>query len=110
MAAINGNDLPSPIAALGGTEPGALSFMLSKEGYVNDEVAGPWLPRHAARPARSDRHTFVHAICALSSRGVQPDRVCVAVAGVDRLRLGHRSPGVSQSNTRSMTPKASDMR
>jgi hypothetical protein len=25
-------------------EPGALSFMLSKEGYLNDEAAGPWLP------------------------------------------------------------------
>lgn len=27
-----------------GLEPGALSFMLSKAGYVNDAVAGPWLP------------------------------------------------------------------
>jgi hypothetical protein len=28
------------------TEPetGALSFMLSKQGYLNDEAAGPWLP------------------------------------------------------------------
>ena len=25
-------------------EPGALSFMLSKNGYINDETAGPWLP------------------------------------------------------------------
>ena len=25
-------------------EPGALSFMLSKSGYITDEVAGPWLP------------------------------------------------------------------
>jgi hypothetical protein len=25
-------------------ESGALSFMLSKEGYINDEAAGPWLP------------------------------------------------------------------
>jgi len=25
-------------------EPGALSFMLSKEGYVSDDVKGPWLP------------------------------------------------------------------
>ena len=25
-------------------EAGALSFMLSKDGYVNDAVAGPWLP------------------------------------------------------------------
>jgi hypothetical protein len=25
-------------------EPGAFSFMLSKEGYVNDATGGPWLP------------------------------------------------------------------
>jgi hypothetical protein len=25
-------------------EPGAFSFMLSKEGYINDDAAGPWLP------------------------------------------------------------------
>ena len=25
-------------------EPGSFSFMLSKEGYVSDEVEGPWLP------------------------------------------------------------------
>src|SRR4029077_1232318 len=25
-------------------EPGALSYMLSKGGYVNDDAAGPWLP------------------------------------------------------------------
>ena len=25
-------------------EPGALSFMLSKNGYVSDDAAGPWLP------------------------------------------------------------------
>ena len=25
-------------------EPGAFSFMLSKNGYLNDEAAGPWLP------------------------------------------------------------------
>jgi hypothetical protein len=25
-------------------EPGALSFMLSKRGYVSDDAAGPWLP------------------------------------------------------------------
>jgi hypothetical protein len=25
-------------------EPGAFSFMLSKEGYLSDEGAGPWLP------------------------------------------------------------------
>jgi hypothetical protein len=25
-------------------EAGAFSFMLSKEGYLNDEAAGPWLP------------------------------------------------------------------
>jgi hypothetical protein len=25
-------------------EPGALSYMLSKQGYLNDDAAGPWLP------------------------------------------------------------------
>jgi len=25
-------------------EPGSLSFMLSKDGYLSDEAAGPWLP------------------------------------------------------------------
>ncbi len=25
-------------------EPGSFSFMLSKEGYLNDQAAGPWLP------------------------------------------------------------------
>ena len=25
-------------------EPGAFSFMLSKEGYVSDDAEGPWLP------------------------------------------------------------------
>ena len=25
-------------------EPGALSFMLSKDGYLSDEAGGPWLP------------------------------------------------------------------
>jgi hypothetical protein len=25
-------------------EPGSLSFMLSRHGYVNDQTAGPWLP------------------------------------------------------------------
>ena len=25
-------------------EPGALTFMLSKDGYVSDDAAGPWLP------------------------------------------------------------------
>lgn len=25
-------------------EPGSLSFMLSKRGYLNDQAAGPWLP------------------------------------------------------------------
>ncbi|HXR62750.1 MAG TPA: hypothetical protein VN720_04285 [Rudaea sp.] len=28
----------------GPPEPGALSFMLSKNGYVSDKEAGPWLP------------------------------------------------------------------
>jgi len=25
-------------------EPGSLSFMLSKQGYLSDDSAGPWLP------------------------------------------------------------------
>lgn len=25
-------------------EPGSLSYMMSKRGYLNDQVAGPWLP------------------------------------------------------------------
>jgi hypothetical protein len=36
-SAIAGHEFKSP-------EPGALSFMLSKHGYVSDEAAGPWLP------------------------------------------------------------------
>jgi len=36
-AAIAGHEFKSP-------EPGALSFMLSKNGYVSDDAAGPWLP------------------------------------------------------------------
>jgi hypothetical protein len=34
---IAGHEFTSP-------EPGALSFMLSKNGYVSDDAAGPWLP------------------------------------------------------------------
>jgi hypothetical protein len=36
-SAIAGHEFKSP-------EPGALSFMLSKNGYVSDAAAGPWLP------------------------------------------------------------------
>jgi hypothetical protein len=36
-SAIAGHEFKSP-------EPGALSFMLSKNGYVSDDAAGPWLP------------------------------------------------------------------
>ena len=36
-SAIAANEFKSP-------EPGALSFMLSKNGYVSDDAAGPWLP------------------------------------------------------------------
>jgi hypothetical protein len=37
LSAFAGHEFKSP-------EPGAFSFMLSKEGYVSDEAAGPWLP------------------------------------------------------------------
>ena len=36
-SAIDKKELPAP-------EPGAMSFMLSKEGYLGDEAGGPWLP------------------------------------------------------------------
>jgi hypothetical protein len=36
-AAVANRDYPA-------LEPGAFSFMLSKNGYLNDEAAGPWLP------------------------------------------------------------------
>jgi len=34
----------SPAVALPPPEAGSLSFMLSKEGYLSDDAAGPWLP------------------------------------------------------------------
>lgn len=36
-SAVAGHEFKSP-------EPGAFSFMLSKDGYVSDDAAGPWLP------------------------------------------------------------------
>ena len=36
-SAIAGHEFKSP-------EPGALSFMLSKNGYLSDDAIGPWLP------------------------------------------------------------------
>ena len=36
-AALDKKELPSP-------EPGAMSFMLSKGGYLGDKAGGPWLP------------------------------------------------------------------
>jgi hypothetical protein len=36
-AAIDKKELPAP-------EPGAMSYMLSKKGYLGDQAAGPWLP------------------------------------------------------------------
>jgi hypothetical protein len=36
-AAIDKKELPVP-------EPGAMSYMLSKQGYLGDQAAGPWLP------------------------------------------------------------------
>jgi hypothetical protein len=35
--AIDKKELPAP-------EPGAMCYMLSKQGYLGDEAAGPWLP------------------------------------------------------------------
>jgi hypothetical protein len=36
-AAVDKKELPAP-------EPGAMSYMLSKQGYLGDQAAGPWLP------------------------------------------------------------------
>jgi hypothetical protein len=36
-AAVDKKELPAP-------EPGAMSFMLSKQGYLGDQAGGPWLP------------------------------------------------------------------
>jgi hypothetical protein len=36
-AAIDKKQLPAP-------EPGAMSYMLSKQGYLGDQAGGPWLP------------------------------------------------------------------
>jgi hypothetical protein len=36
-AAIDKKELPAP-------ESGAMSYMLSKQGYLGDQAAGPWLP------------------------------------------------------------------
>lgn len=36
-AAIDKKELPAP-------EPGAMCFMLSKQGYLGDQAGGPWLP------------------------------------------------------------------
>jgi hypothetical protein len=36
-AAIDKKELPAP-------EPGAMSYMLSRQGYLGDQAAGPWLP------------------------------------------------------------------
>ena len=35
--AVDKNELPAP-------EPGAMSYMLSKQGYLGDKAGGPWLP------------------------------------------------------------------
>ena len=36
-AAVDKKELPAP-------EPGAMSYMLSKQGYLGDQAGGPWLP------------------------------------------------------------------
>ena len=37
VAAIDKKELPAP-------EPGAMCYMLSKQGYLGDKAGGPWLP------------------------------------------------------------------
>ena len=37
VAAIDKKELPAP-------EPGAMAYMLSKQGYLGDKAGGPWLP------------------------------------------------------------------
>lgn len=37
VAAIDKKEIPAP-------EPGAMSYMLSKQGYLGDQAGGPWLP------------------------------------------------------------------
>lgn len=46
-AAIDKKELPPP-------EPGAMSYMLSKQGYLGDQAAGPWLPHLMFFTAKTD--------------------------------------------------------
>jgi hypothetical protein len=46
-AAIDKKELPAP-------EPGAMSYMLSKQGYLGDEAGGPWMPHLMFFTAETD--------------------------------------------------------
>jgi hypothetical protein len=46
-AAIDKKELPAP-------EPGAMSYMLSKQGYLGDQAGGPWLPHLMFFTAKTD--------------------------------------------------------
>jgi len=50
-AAIDKKELPAP-------EPGAMSYMLSKQGYLGDEAAGPWLPHLMFFTPKTDSNTW----------------------------------------------------
>jgi hypothetical protein len=50
-AAIDKKELPAP-------EPGAMSYMLSKQGYLGDQAAGPWLPHLMFFTPKSDSMTW----------------------------------------------------
>lgn len=46
-AAVDKKELPPP-------EPGAMSYMLSKQGYLGDRAGGPWLPHVMFFTAKTD--------------------------------------------------------
>jgi len=50
-SAVDKKELPS-------LEPGAMSFMLSKQGYLGDEAAGPWLPHLMFFASTSDPQSW----------------------------------------------------
>lgn len=50
-AAIDKKELPAP-------EPGAMSYMLSKQGYLGDEAAGPWLPHLMFFTPKTDSNSW----------------------------------------------------
>jgi hypothetical protein len=50
-AAIDKQELPAPA-------PGAMSYMLSKQGYLGDEAAGPWLPHLMFFTPKTDSNSW----------------------------------------------------